>query len=184
MKTFLERFRPKVRRMGVKQPANGFTLVELMVTVACIAILAAAATPTLSNYLRMVNLRQAVYKISGDLYTVRSEAIKYGTNCSITFNFGPKTYTLTNPRFNHTVDLNAYRGQVAFTANPDPGGTPADAFSPTITFNARGLSGLAPPVTTQVYVTNQDNRIFRVLVTATGAVSVRLWNGHNNKWVH
>jgi prepilin-type N-terminal cleavage/methylation domain-containing protein len=181
MKNILEQFRPQVRRRCVEQPANGFTMLELMIAAACIAILAAAAVPTLSNYLRMVNLRQAVYQISGDLYTVRSEAVKIGANCSINFNTVNKTYTLTNP--SRIMDLKTYRGGVAFTANPDPGALPEDAFSPTITFNARGFSGLSPAVTTQVYVTNQDNRIFRVQVTATGAVSVRFWNQQNNKWI-
>jgi Tfp pilus assembly protein FimT len=152
-----------------------------MVAVACIAILAAAATPTLRNYLRMVHLRQAVYQLSGDLYTVKSEAIKRGVSCSVTFDTVNRTYTMTNPP--RVMDLKTYKGVVAFTANPDPGGTPSEAFSPTITFNARGLSGLVPPVTTQVYVTNQDNRFFRVQVTATGAVSVRLWNNINSSWV-
>jgi type II secretory pathway pseudopilin PulG len=155
--------------------------VELMVVIACIGILAVAATPTLRQYLRMVNLRQAVYQISGDLYTVRSQAVKSGANCSIAFPPGIGTiYTLSSP--NRIMDLKTYRGNVTFTANPDPGGLPGDVSSPTIIFNARGLSGLAPPVTTQVYVTNIDNRIFRVQVTATGAVSVRLWNPHSNSW--
>jgi prepilin-type N-terminal cleavage/methylation domain-containing protein len=181
MKFFSELFRHRIRSVCSRQPANGFTLVELMVVVACIGIMALAATPTLRQYLRMVNLRQAVYQISGDLYTVRSQAVKTGANCSITFTPGtPPTYALSNP--NRIMDLSTYRGNVTFTANPDPGGLPGDVFSPTITFNARGLSGLVPPVTTQVYVTNIDNRIFRVQVTATGAVSVRLWDNHSNKW--
>ena len=182
MKDFLERFRSQVRRGCVKQPANGFTLVELMVVVACIAILAAAATPALSRYLRLVHLRQAVYQISGDLYTMKSEAIKYGANRSITFDNLNQTYTLVHSTFNQTMRLGTYRGVVVFTKNPDPAGTPDEDFSNTITFNSRGFSGLALPVTTQVYVTNQDNRIFRIQVTATGAVSVRIWDIHENNW--
>jgi prepilin-type N-terminal cleavage/methylation domain-containing protein len=167
--------------MRVKHPPYGFTMIELLVTIACIAILAVAAIPATRNYMRTVNLRQAVYKISGDLYAAKSQAIKSGVNCSITFDPVAATYTLSNPV--QTTDLKIYSGKMAFTANPDAGGQPGDAFSPVITFNARGFSGLDPPVTTQVYVTNQDKRVFRVQVTATGAISVRLWNPNGNTWL-
>lgn len=156
-------------------------MIEVMVVVACITILAAAAVPSLRQYVRMVNLRQAVYQISGDLYTVKSQAVKGGANCSIAFDDLNNNYNLSSPA--RWMDLSTYRGNVTFTADPDPGALPENAFSPLVVFNTRGLSGLAPPVTTQVYVTNQDNYIFRVQVTATGAISVRRWNNHNNKWV-
>jgi prepilin-type N-terminal cleavage/methylation domain-containing protein len=183
MKIILELLKRKVRRMRLNQSARGFTTIELMVALTCVAILAVAATPTIRHYMHMVHLRQAAYQISGDLYSVRTQAVKVAANCSITFNFSNNMYTVSIPAANpiRVMDLKTW-GDVTFRANPDPGGVPADAFSPTISFNSRGLSALVPPVTTQVYLTNQDGYVFRVQVTATGAVSTRLWNSNNNTW--
>lgn len=166
--------RPRLQKQAVK----GFTLIELLVAMACIGILAATATPSVAQYIRNMSLREAVYQISGDLYTIKSQAIRTRDNCSIDFDILTQTYTLTDP--SRTVDLKEYRGGVAFTGNPDA--TPA-VFSPTVTFNTRGLSGLVPAATTQVYVTNQDNRIFRIQATAAGAISIRRWNSAGGTWV-
>ena len=160
-----------------KHAIKGFTIIELLVTIACIGILAAAATPSVAQYIRNMNLRDAVYQISGDLYTIKSQAIRTRANCNINFDTVTQTYTLSDP--NRTVDLKEYRGGVTFTANPDAS---TDVFSPTIVFNTRGLSGLAPAATTQVYVTNQDNRIFRIQASAAGAISIRRWSGPGGTW--
>jgi type II secretory pathway pseudopilin PulG len=152
--------------------------------IACIAILTAVTAPSMIKYLRDAGLRQAVYQLSGDLYRVKSQAVKRQAGLAMNLNQAANTYTCTNPI--RTVDLANYRGSVVFTNNPDGG--PA-VFSPSIPFDARGLSGLVPPATTQVYLANQiagpggvvNGRIFRVQVSAAGAISIHEWRG--GRWI-
>jgi prepilin-type N-terminal cleavage/methylation domain-containing protein len=153
-----------------KNPANvrGFTVIELIVVLAIMAALLTVAVPLVWGHLRSSSLKNAAFKISSDLSLARSTAIRNRTNCSINFNTpAPDQYTTT--LLNKTVDLDSYMGGVIFTANPD-GGT--DVFSPTVTFNVRGLSA-----SSQVYLTNQDNTfIYRVQVSAAGGVSLHRWD--------
>ncbi len=62
----------------------GFTLIELMVTVAVLAILMAVATPSFTDILVSMRMRAAAYDLVGDLVLARSEALKRGTNVTIT----------------------------------------------------------------------------------------------------
>jgi prepilin-type N-terminal cleavage/methylation domain-containing protein len=184
MKSCAELLKPGVRRALKMQPEKGFTLIELMVVIACVAILAAVTAPSMIRYLREAGLRQAVYQLSGDLYRTKSQAVRTQTVLAMNFFLAPSTYTCTNPV--RTTNLGDYRGNVVFTNNPD-GGT--DVFSPTIPFSTRGFSGLVPAATTQVYLTEQtagplgagNGRIFRIQVSAAGAISIHEWRG--GKWI-
>lgn len=177
MKSCLELLSPGVRRVLKTQPEKGFTLIELMVVIACVALLTATTAPYMLQYLREAGLRQAVYQLSGDLYRKKSQAVR--TQAVQTINFFPanNTYTCTNPA--QTINLGDYWGNVVFTANPSG----PEVFSPTISFDARGFSGLVPAATTQVYLTHLvpgpmglvNGRIFRIQVSAVGAVSIHEW---------
>jgi len=158
--------------------SKGFTLLEVITVVVVAGIVLSIATPLVAEQLRSMSLKNAIYKISGDLHIIKSQAIRTQANCQITFDDVNHRYTLSDP--NRTEDLGTFNGNVVFTANPDGGG---DLFSPIIGLSARGISSLAPPATTQVYVTNQDNRIFRVQVSAAGAVSIREFNPATNDWI-
>jgi prepilin-type N-terminal cleavage/methylation domain-containing protein len=175
---FVGFIKPRVQRSFTKQSAKGFTLLELAVVMVCIGILSVAVAPTVRGYIRTIGLRNAVYQLSGDLYTIKSQAIRTSANCNIAFDPLLQTYTLSDP--SRTVNLNDFHGNVTFIPNPDGG---ADIFSPTIAFNTRGLSALVPPATTQVYIRNQDNRIFRIQVSAVGAISIHKWASASSKWV-
>jgi prepilin-type N-terminal cleavage/methylation domain-containing protein len=91
MNFLLERLQHRYRRVSIRQPVSGFTLLELMVVIACIAILAAVGTPLVSNYLRDAGLKQAVYQLSGDLFRIKSQAIRTNSTQSINFSWANNT---------------------------------------------------------------------------------------------
>lgn len=62
---------------------RGFTAIELMVTVAILAILAALAAPSFTPLMERWRVRQIAEELQSTLYYARSEAIKRGGNITI-----------------------------------------------------------------------------------------------------
>lgn len=65
---------------------GGFTAIELMVTVAILAVLAAIAAPSFTPIIERWRVRDAAESLSTALYFARSEAIKLGGNIIISRN--------------------------------------------------------------------------------------------------
>ena len=63
-------------RHSVIRPAKGFTLIELMVTVAVIAILAVVAIPNLRDFVHNNRLRAASNELVASLQAARMEAVR------------------------------------------------------------------------------------------------------------
>ena len=155
--------------------AKGFTLIELMVVTALITIMAFVAVPIVQGYMRNTSLRYALYQISGDLYSVKARAVRTQVSQNITFDLGNNRYTISDPA--RTVDLSEYGGGVALRNNPD---SSPDLFSNQIQFTPRGLSDSITP--TQVYVTNQDNRIYRIQTSPAGAITMEAYIAATDDW--
>ena len=68
---------------GVRQANSGFTLIELMIVVAIMAILIALAAPSFTPLIERWRVRDATESLQSALYYARSEAIKRGGNISI-----------------------------------------------------------------------------------------------------
>ncbi len=77
--------RPKSRAMPTRNPvgSNGFTLVELMVALAMVAILSAVAVPSFNSMLLRSGVRSASSDFGTDLNVARAEAIRVGGRVSL-----------------------------------------------------------------------------------------------------
>ncbi|HET9485714.1 MAG TPA: GspH/FimT family pseudopilin [Xanthomonadales bacterium] len=55
---------------------NGFTMIELMITIAILAVLAAIAAPSFNDFVERARLRSSVEEVLSFLATARQEAVK------------------------------------------------------------------------------------------------------------
>lgn len=76
-------FQQPHRRTAWRKQASGFTLVELLVTIAVLGVLTALAAPSFTGLMESWRVRQATEALQSTLYFARSEAIKRGGNVVI-----------------------------------------------------------------------------------------------------
>jgi type IV fimbrial biogenesis protein FimU len=67
----------------MKKIQSGFTLVELMVTIAVAAILLAIGVPSLTSLYENARVNNNIDKIQGILVFARNQAINYGTTVNV-----------------------------------------------------------------------------------------------------
>lgn len=70
------------------RPDNGFTLIELMVTIAVMSIVALFAAPALQSLVDKTRLQGATDRLYADMQFARSEAVRRNTSVSISFSTG------------------------------------------------------------------------------------------------
>ena len=73
---------------------NGFTLVELMITIAILAMVAAIGGLSLHTYTLNRNLKSAAREIMSDFFVYRARAVSEGKTYRITFDIDGNSYTI------------------------------------------------------------------------------------------
>ncbi|MFN4250782.1 Tfp pilus assembly protein FimT/FimU [Deinococcus sp.] len=64
------------------RPAQGFTLIEVLIVMAVLGIVLAIAGNSLLGYLQSQQMREAARQVAGDLERVRSGAMRYNTEAT------------------------------------------------------------------------------------------------------
>jgi len=90
-----------------KKKALGFTLVELMITIAIIGILASMAVPSFSKMLERNRLKEAIQSLKSDLMFARTESIKRSANLNVSVDINGTSWCYGIDVDNDTNNANA-----------------------------------------------------------------------------
>jgi len=171
----------------------GFTLIELMVSIAIIAILAAGAVPAVNGYLTRHAPQYAADELYGDIQLARLRAARFKRRCRIQFNVPAlNQYTIQDIDNNGNVipggpfkvtDLAKFRDNISFTASPLGGDPPPYA---TLEFLSQGVVNTnvtAPAASTSIYLSNGAGDVFyQVLVSLAGGSGIYRFNTNTGQW--
>jgi len=166
---------------------NGFTVIEVIVVMALIAIVAATAIPAFTVWLPNYRLRAATNDLYANMQLAKSGAVRDHGEWAVQFDTVNNGYGLISKwgevgqTIVKTVDLSDYGSGVAFghgNATDDvPDG--ANPISDDVTygsdvavFNMRGTCSAG-----YVYLENSRNNTFAVGSLSSGAVRMRRWSG-------
>jgi len=152
---------------------SGFSLVELIVTIAIIAILMLVAVPNLMSWVPKNRVKDAAQDLYSNIQMAKMEAIKRNQSCTVTFSTGPEQYFVG--LMNKTVKMADYGSGVKFnkiqTVPVAPTAPVTVSLPETITFNSRGFGDKAR----DVFLTNSANSAtYQITILVSGVVTINL----------
>jgi len=149
---------------------KGFSLVEMIIVIAIIAIVSTIAVPSFNKYRHNANLKEAVRLIVADFQLAKQRAISQNTNFSVTLNPAANTYTIQGGTLNITKSISAISSAVRISNGANPFAHPAPTLAANmVTYNARGISNLGT-----FHMQNDINGSWaRISTTITGRINVR-----------
>ena len=144
---------------------KGFTILELIVTIAIMAILATIAIPSFSNTIRLYRLRTATFNLKSHMEMAKTSAIKENNRVVIAFDVAANSYSVF-------VDSGAAAGRILVQTPLHPSLSIVNADfdgNPVVRFNGRGLPNSAG----EISLVNSDNsRYMRVTLSNVGRTRI------------
>jgi len=141
----------------------GFTLLELLIVVAMLAILGGIVFASFSKLRSQMGLEQSVAKVSQDIQKCRSLAISRSRSCRLKFQSGNRYSVALSAGANWN---NQYT--VSLPANIRGSWQTGDA----ITFNSRGYASFPATPNPYVVTITKGNDTYVIVPTMVGAVRV------------
>jgi len=189
------------RCMGKKQ--KGFSLVELLVTIAIIAILVAASVPAIIRWLPDYRLKMATRDLFSRLQQAKVQAARSSTECGVLFNNANNTYQVVSGGpdgvygvggddvTRGTTPLAGYGSGVRFGSGQATQSVGGVVFGAETTWDYPFVSGnfvVFDPNGTMfetgyVYLRNNDGTSFAVgTPTLAGSIVLRKWYSAGGGW--
>ena len=183
-------------------PSHGFTLLELLITVAVASILMAIAIPNFSKWRVKHEINGQTQKVFFDLMLARSTAIKNSNDVLITFNEDKNIYTVSNDingngieDFGENLKSVNLENNVEFGYNPGVYDVDGNLVTSSIflgsryavTFNSKGQASKSGSIflihKNDIGVSNNRLRSINIL-QATGAIELLKYDSDSmaNPW--
>jgi type IV fimbrial biogenesis protein FimT len=183
---------------------QGFTLIELMITIIILSVLLGLAIPGFSRWLPNYRLRGAARDIYSNLQYAKMTAVKDRAGCGVLFDVASSRYQVISSGPNRTfestsgsvggddvvlktVNFSEYGSGVAY-GHGSAGTAIGSGFDNDVTFpgdgivfDSRGMvlspSGAVSTGDYYVYVQNNKNNTYAVGVWSAGVIVMRRWTG-------
>lgn len=182
------------RRLFGRGTNSGFTMIEVMIVVALIAIIAGIGIPAFSNWLPNYRLKSAATDMFSNMQLAKMEAVKLNRSIKIEFHTSPQpgSYELIDGAnviksvnlqdYNHNGEIGFGHGSAGKDATTSGGTPPSDGvsfYSNELEFTSRGTT---KGDSGYVYVQNQKGTAYAIGTLTSGVIRLRKWNESSGEW--